>query len=200
MRFSLKTLLGLVTAAAITCCCMLYAKPVLADVYYSIIIASVVLALVCASQLRGSQQAFWIGYLMVAGAYTWLALGRSEIDTRLSVTLTGSSTIVTANDPELVTTSLLSIGYDLFCLSDKTTTPRSGNISLRRAGTPFGYNTKADLLAQTYVYRKMDPNYVAFVSIGHASFGMVLGWLGDCLARKLHEIARKKNLLNSSAA
>src|SRR4051794_38677868 len=107
MQFSVRTLFLTVSCLAVTCYCLLYANPVVGDIYYTVTIAAVILGLIMVTQLRGDRQAYWMGFTIVAASYVWLSMSRDWIDTRLSVLVTGGSNVVTASHSELATTTLL---------------------------------------------------------------------------------------------
>jgi len=184
MRFSLKTMLVATTAVAVTCYSLLYATPWLGDFYYTAALATIMLGIVAAIQRQGERRAFWLGFSLVAATYVWFSiqpsLSRLPTSSTLSMQLAG----IDLQDPQLVTSKLLQICYEHYCLSDKGPGTLNSN-----AYTRYRQVAPGQVIPQYVVsprFQQFDSNRVAFVTIGHASLALVFGWLGGVASRRMY--------------
>ena len=182
MQYSLKTLLLVFTAVAACLFCLLYASPLIGDVFYSIAIGASAVALLISVQLRGKPQAYWIGFLLISSLYLWFTMAGNSFESRAS-TVRSSGRIVGAISPKrgnLVTEPLLSWAYEEFCLSKGI----AGSLPNQGTGNqaPFGQQIQLIRLQQT------DPNFQGFIAVGHSSFALLFGWLGGVFSSRMYRL------------
>jgi hypothetical protein len=167
----MKSMLMVVTAAAVTCFCLVYPHPLLGDLYYTLALLAIGFAVLAAVLLRKDLRAFWIGFALFATGYAWLTFSGqlSALDVS-AYQRTG-----TWSRPRIITTQMLDALFDEFAM-------KSLPAQAMRFPAP-GFATGV----QSTILRQLDPNYVAFASTGHAVFALLAGWLGGYVARRLYQ-------------
>jgi hypothetical protein len=168
------------TAVAVTVYSLLYASPWLGNVYYTAAAAAIVLAVAAAIQLHGERRAFWLGFALVAGAYMWFTVQPSPSRLTSNSLLGAQLGVAGADDPQLITTKLLQICYEHYCLSEKWT-PDS---AYARARQVPGLGVTSIAFAQRFP--QFDPNRIAFVTTGNSSLALLFGWLGGIASRRMY--------------
>lgn len=162
MRFSLKTLVLFTSLLAIALGGLSYANPLLADLFYSAAVASMLVGVVAAVARKGVQRAFWTGFSIAAAAYMWLTLYPMEAVKNYLILLNNPQVTISAYGMNLVTTRLLAKTYGLF-----KDTPMSGL---------GGYS------AGDYMER-----FTAFMVIGHCSLAVLLAWGFGAFTQALYQ-------------
>jgi hypothetical protein len=169
------------TAVAVTVYSLLYASTWLGNLYYTAAAAVIVLAIAAAIQFQGERRAFWLGFALVAGAFMWFAVQPSPSQLLASNSLLRAQLGVSgADDPQLITTKLLQICYEHYCLSEKW----SPDSAYTRARQMPGLNVTSLAFAQRFP--QFDPNRIAFVTTGNASLALLFGWLGGVASRRMY--------------
>ena len=175
MRFSIKTLLILTTAIAITLACMMYPVPLVASAYYFAAVAAVFVSIIAAIQLRGSRRAFAVSFAIVAAGYLWLTLPNFSATQVIQAQLAGRMPTV---ESPLLTTTLLHCCYEAYVIDG-----RQGNWTAYPPYTTGGRPRKG---IGTALEAMLTPNLYSFLTIGHAMFAVWFGWLAGVLGRRLH--------------
>jgi hypothetical protein len=168
MKFSLQKLFVLITAAAVTCFGLVYANPLFADLYYTACVAAISGGVVAAVARQGERRAYWIGFVVVAGAYFGQTVFVSQTSMNQYFGLLKNVRFDTSlyNRPQLITTRALVAFYE----------------SMEDAPV-FGQNYNAS----AYTGR-----FTALMVTGHCSFALFFGWVAGCLGRRLFR-ARGRN-------
>ena len=174
MRFSIKTLLILTTAIAITLACMMYPVPLVASAYYFAAVAAVFVAIIAAIQLRGSRRAFAVSFVIVAAGYLWLTTPNSTTQL-VQAQLGGRIPAITS---PLLTTTLLYCCYEGYVAD-----AGQGNWT---AYPPYTTGRRPRNGNGTAFEAILTPNLLSFLTIGHAMFAIWFGWLAGVLGRRLH--------------
>jgi hypothetical protein len=170
------------TAIAVTVYSLLYASPWLGSVYYTAAAAAIVLAVAACIQLQGERRAFWLGFALVAGAYMWFTVEPSPSQLTSNSLLRAQLGVAGADDPQLITTKLLHICFEHYCLSEKWT---ADSAYIRNRYRAPGGNVVN--LAMVQRFPQLEPNRVAFVTTGNASLTLMFGWLGGIASRRMYQ-------------
>jgi hypothetical protein len=170
------------TAVALTCYSLLYASPVLGQIYYTITVAAIVFGIIAAIQLQRERRAFWLGFLIVAASYLGLAMvEKRESAARAVIQLIspgpGMQPTRAPDEAELITQHLLTICFDRYCLSQD---PSYGR------GRTDPYVRYSRVEQRLLGVRQRDPIYGAFMATGHSSIALLLGWLGGAVSRRMY--------------
>lgn len=168
MRFSLKTMLVLFTAVAVSTAGLIYANILWAAFFYTVAFLAVLTGMVGALVRRGPMREFWIGFALFGGGYFALALVGENSLARFSSNLQQG-----AQPPKLATTQLL-------MWVDRTIRPEPTGSSIRGPGGRIIVSGGMTFFQQT------SSQYL--VEIGHSIFTLALafagGWLGLFISRR----------------
>jgi len=156
MRFSVKRLIVVVSALAVTCYCLVYPNPLIADAYYTLCLAGIVLGFVTSIAVQGERRIFWFAFALVVTAYTWMTLyGRSDGTMYAAMK---EARMETYSRASLITSRLLSRSYAYI------------------AASPAG--RFRDAMDYT--------RFMTFMAIGHASLALLFGWATGAWASVLY--------------
>jgi len=158
MRFSLKTMLLPLTAAAVACFSLFYANPLLADAWYTACMAAIVVGIVGAVSRQGEKRAYWIGLSVAVAAYVWLTMGIFGASLDTYRTLESDVGLVRAYSRAAIVTSRLLI-----------------------YGHQFATEVEVGSLTAAEKYRLL-----ANMCVGHSSLALLCGWLSGHLAARLY--------------
>lgn len=168
IRFSLKTMLVLFTAVAVSTAGLIYANILWAAFFYTVAFLAVLTGIVGALVRRGPMRAFWIGFALFGGGYFGLALIGEN-----SLAQFASNLQRAAQPPKLATTQLL-------LWVDRAIHPEPSNSSGRGSSGRIVVNGGMTFFQQT------PSQYL--VEIGHSIFTLALaftgGWLGLFISRR----------------
>jgi hypothetical protein len=182
MQYSLKTLLLVFTAVAACLFSLLYANPLIGDVFYSIAIGTSAVALLISVQLRGKSQAYWVGFLLISTLYLWFTMVDNSVESR-AATVRSSGRIVGSISPKrgsLITEPLLAWAYEEFCLSKGS----AGSFPNAGVGNQGALGQQIQLI----MLQQADPNYQGFLAVGHSSVALLLGWLGGVFSSRMYRL------------
>jgi hypothetical protein len=181
VRFSLLTMLLMVTGVAVLCASLLFAEPWIGSVFYTALLAMILAALVAAIQRQGLQRAYWIGFLVGSAGYAWQALpsGLGLTSTISSLQLLNAP----MPTPQLITTDVLVLLYENYSIREPDTRGSSAMSRFQaRAGSPF-----SNSVSQRALLPYVDSHCAAFVLIGQSAIavgcGLALGGLSSRLYR-----------------
>jgi hypothetical protein len=158
MNYSLRTLLLVAALLCIVCASLVYAGPMVGELYYTAGLLTIAFGLIAAFYQRGIQRAFWIGFLVLFGIYFGHAMWPIELRT---------AWIVVSHEggfraPGLFTTHVLTLCFGALH-------GLGGDESFIRATNP-------DITTE---------RYIAFLNVGHTVIAFVLGIVGGRVAQHL---------------
>jgi hypothetical protein len=169
MRFSLKTMLLLCTAIAVSVAGLLNANVAWAAFFYTAAFIGVLTGFVGALVRRGPERAFWIGFALFGGGYFALALVGENSLARFAPDRQQ------VQEPKLGTTQLLIwIQAQLQPRTKATANLPQGAVSF----SPYGYSYVANTPS----------GY--FIEVGHSIFTLLLALLGGWIAMQFSREAR----------
>ncbi|MCI0335521.1 MAG: hypothetical protein L0228_20125 [Planctomycetes bacterium] len=160
MSFSLRTLLLFTAASAVVFTSLIYAMPIVGDLFYTLGLLTIALSTIAAIYRLGPSRAYWVGFLVLFAGYYFHTVWPSEIRT----TWIAFSDDFGVRSPGMLTTRGLSA-----CFEGLHGAIMPGSLFNRSRSRP------SDLGEQ----------YVAFMTVGHTALAMLLGICGGTLARRL---------------
>jgi hypothetical protein len=161
MNFSLRTLLIITAGVAVICASLVYATPIVGDLFYTLGLLMMAFSTIAAIYRRGSQRAYWIGFVILFATYFCHTVWPSEIRGTWTVMQRGRPFGFPTQD--LITTRLLSFLYQGLHGDMPTSVafgPRAASVDPAPAA------------------------FVAFVTVGHTAFALLLGLAGGAMARR----------------
>src|SRR6476620_941463 len=69
MNYSLRTLLILAAVISVLCACLVYPRPIVGDLFYTLGLLMAAYATIAAIYFRGPRRAFWLGFLILFAGY-----------------------------------------------------------------------------------------------------------------------------------
>jgi hypothetical protein len=157
MKNSLRT--WLLVAVGVATACLVFADPILAEIYYTFGLLLFAFGILIAIYARGQRRAFWVGFVILFGIY-------------LSQTTSSSFQLIQLaqfggirNPPMgLITTRLLGMIYEGF--------------------HPEGFSGRGQFSPNNGMGNVFG-GYMAFLTMGHTLFAIGLGVIGGSVAQHL---------------
>jgi hypothetical protein len=170
----------IVTSVAVLCGSLLFPNEWIGSAYYTALWATMLWALVAAIQRQGVKRAYWIGFLVGSGGYTWLTLpfGLSLASSLATLQVLNNP----IQEPRLITTDTLVLLYQTYSIRESD--PRISQM-IPRLQTRAGFTTSG-LNAQRSVLRYIDPYCAAFVTIGHSAIAILCGLAAGGISSRLY--------------
>jgi hypothetical protein len=159
MNFSLRTLLIIVAGLSVLIASLVYVNPFVGDIYYTLGLLTIGLAIILAVYRSGPNRAYWVGFLILFGGYFCHTVWPSEIRT----TWLAFSDDFGMRTPGLITNRLLALCFEGL------------HGGMPDTGFP-GPRSRRSALAE---------QYVSFLIVGHTAIAALLGCCGGLVARKL---------------
>jgi hypothetical protein len=165
MNFSLRTLLFVMAGVSVVAASLVYAAPVVGDLYYTLGLLAIAFAVLAAIYYRGPTRAYWVGFVLLFAGYFSHSVWPSEV--RSTWTMVQTIGGVNYASQGLITTRVLSYMFE--GLHGPITTPMRG-VGVGRATMQGATNAV---------------QYVAFMTVGHTTIALLLGLAGGAIARQL---------------
>jgi hypothetical protein len=163
MNYSLRTLLIFTAVFAIVVACLVFPEPLVGDLFYTLGLLMIAIAVLAAIYFRGPIRAYWIGFVLLFAGYYAHTVWPSEIRS----TWTMVQTMGGLNYPAqgLISSRLISAAYE------GLHGPFTAQQGFRpgRAFFPAGGDVG---------------KYVAFMTVGHTVIALLLGLVGGAIAQR----------------
>lgn len=163
MNYSLRTLLLIAAGLSVFCASLVYATPIVGDLYYTFGLLMIAYATIAAIYFRGKRRAYWIGFLILFAVYYCHTVWPTEIRSAYSYFQRAGGMGFTGQG--LVTSRLLAGAYEGLHPSD---------IPGRTSGG-LRINPRPD---------ETVGQYIAFTTAGHTAIALALGVGGGLLAQR----------------
>jgi hypothetical protein len=163
MNYSLRTLLIFTAVFAIVVACLVFPEPLVGDLFYTLGLLMIAIAMLAAIYFRGPIRAYWIGFLLLFAGYYAHTVWPSEIRSTWTMVQTMGGLNYPAQGP--ITTRLMSAAYEGL---HGPFTPRQSVMAPRTGGGTSGDVGK----------------YVAFMTVGHTVIALLLGLAGGAIAQR----------------
>ena len=160
MNFSLRTLLIITAVLSILLASLVYSNPFVGDVYYTLGLLAIGIAVISAIYNRGPNRAYWVGFVILFAGYFCQTVWPSEIRT----TWLAFSNDLGFRTSGLLSNRLLMMGFDVLHGA-----PPRGRIF--NPGTASGGS--------------IAEKYFSFLMVGHTAIAVLLGMTGGEIARRL---------------
>src|SRR5262245_18163473 len=168
MNYSLRTLLIVATGIAFLLACLVYPMPILGDLFYTLGLLAIAFAVIAVTYIRGSQRAFWVGFLILFAGYFCHTVWPSEIRSTWSY-LQRSGNIGYASQG-VVTSRMLAFAFESLHPS-------------ALGGQP--YNRRYPGFAGPMSPEQTAGQFISFITIGHTTIGVLLGVVGGVAAQRI---------------
>ena len=160
VRFTLGRMLTFVAAVAAVCASLAFANQWLGDVYYTLCIAAIFLALVAAIGAQGERRAYWLGFFAAGMTYGMLTIFWGYGETSNFYNAIQHNGEIAGYSADLVTSRLLTYGYDYVAVEGGSGQHFQGKTEFER--------------------------FMPYLTIGHSVFALLCGWGTGVLARRLY--------------
>ena len=166
MNYSLRT--WTLVAAGVATACLVFANPFLGDLYYTVGLLFFAYGIIRAIFSQGHQRAFWIGFVVVFGIYSYHSAWAF-------LQFGGARSASTG----LITTRLLSTAYE--GMNPELSVARG-----RFTTSPSSTTLPGNLIG----------GYIAFLTMGHTLIALGLGIVGGQFAQRLAATGAQAALAN----
>ncbi len=163
MNYSLRTLLLTAAGLSIVCASLVYATPLIGDLFYTFGLLMIAYGTIAAIYFQGKRRAYWVGFLILFAGYFCHSVWPSEIRSTWAYFQRNGSIGYTTQG--LITTRLLAGAYEGL---HPSSAPSS--VPMRGGRTVSGPQTAGQ--------------YIAFMTAGHTVIALFLGIGGGVVAQR----------------